>query len=86
MAKKKKGGGGLVIPSEELAEVIDHDGPLYRTEVTKRVWDHIKANDLQDPDDKRTIIPDEWLKPIIGSRPINMLKLTSKISAHLEKA
>lgn len=85
MAKKtkKKGGGGLVYPSEDLAEVINHDGPLYRTEVTKRIWKYIKDEGLNDG---RTIHPDELLKPIIGSRPIDMLKLTSKVSAHLEKA
>src|SRR5213075_1996715 len=41
-------------PSPQLAAVIG-DKPVPRTEVTKKVWDYIKANKLQDAD-KRTMI------------------------------
>jgi chromatin remodeling complex protein RSC6 len=55
---------------------------IARTEVTKKLWLHIKANNLQDPKDKRVIIPDAVLSPLIGADPINMMKMTSVLSKH----
>jgi chromatin remodeling complex protein RSC6 len=54
------GGGGFMQslqPDEALAAVIGSD-PQPRTEVTKKIWDYIKTNNLQDPKDKRTIKAD----------------------------
>lgn len=69
--------------SEELASLIGH-GPMPRTEVTKRIWDYIKKHNLQDPQNKRNIIPDEKLARVLGtSHPIDMFKMTSKISKHI---
>ena len=67
--------------SEELAEFMGKD-TASRPEVVKALWKHIKAEGLQDEDDKRTIIPDDVLEPLLGSRPINMLKMTKVISKH----
>src|SRR6187455_3472205 len=41
-------------PSASLAAVIG-DKPLPRTEVTKKIWDYIKKNKLQDSANKRNI-------------------------------
>ncbi len=68
--------------SEELSDFMGKD-TASRSEVTKKVWAYIKKYDLQDPDDRRTIIPDDELSPIIGSKPINMMKMTGKISKHI---
>jgi len=38
--------------SPELQDIIG-PGPMPRTEVTKALWVYIKANNLQDPQDKR---------------------------------
>jgi len=40
---------------------------------------------LQDPKDKRVIIPDATLSPIIGSEPINMMKLSGQLNKHFIK-
>ncbi|MCB1135790.1 MAG: hypothetical protein KDK78_05950 [Chlamydiia bacterium] len=69
--------------SEALAEIVGSK-PIPRTEVTKRVWDYIKKNKLQDPNDKRTIVPDDKLGKVIGKKPINMFKMTSEINKHLK--
>ena len=37
-----------------------------RSDVTKIVWEYIKANKLQDPNDGRTILPDEKLKSLLN--------------------
>ncbi len=68
--------------SAELENVIGK-GPMPRTEVTKKIWEYIKKNDLQDANDKRTINPDDRLAPILGDEPISMFKMTAKVSKHL---
>jgi chromatin remodeling complex protein RSC6 len=80
-------GSGINQPlelSEEMAEFIGKDTST-RAQITKKIWDHIKKHDLQDPDDRRTIIPDETLEPILGSKPVHMLKLAGIISKHVFK-
>lgn len=69
--------------SPELA-VVAGSQKLSRPEVTKKVWDYIKANNLQDPKNKRTIIPDEKLSKIVGKKPIDMMKLASFLSKHMK--
>lgn len=71
--------------SAELADLIG-PGPLPRTEVTKKVWDYIKKHKLQDTNNKRMINPDAKLAKVLGSnQPIDMFKMTGKISKHLKE-
>ncbi|SCA63199.1 hypothetical protein SCG7086_AL_00300, partial [Chlamydiales bacterium SCGC AG-110-P3] len=49
--------------SEELAQITGA-GPMPRTEVTKRLWDYIKKNKLQDSKNKRNINPDDKLAKV----------------------
>lgn len=87
MAKDKKNSAFMrpVQVSETLAEVVGA-GPMPRTEVTKKVWDYIKKNKLQDQKNKRMINPDAKLGKVLGgSQPIDMFKMTSKISKHLKE-
>ena len=46
--------------SNELAAIVGSE-PLPRSQITSRVWDYIKENNLQDPADRRMIIPDSKL-------------------------
>lgn len=69
--------------SEDLAQVVGK-GPMPRTEVTKKLWEYIKKHKLQDKENKRNINPDPKLAKVFGSpKPIDMFKMTSKISKHL---
>ena len=52
-------------PSAELA-VIGLVRALPRTEVTKRLWDYIKARNLQNLANKRNILCDGPLKAVMG--------------------
>lgn len=71
--------------SETLAEIVGN-GPMPRTEVTKRVWDYIKKHKLQDQTNKRNINPDAKLAKVLGSnQSIDMFKMTSKIAKHLKE-
>lgn len=69
--------------SPELEAVVG-TGPMPRSEVTKKLWEYIKANDLQDPANKRTINADDKLKPVFGGKDsVNMFEMTKLVSAHL---
>ena len=88
MTKQKKPSAFMkpVGISESLAEVVG-SGPMARTEVTKKLWEYIKKHKLQDKDNKRNIIPDKKLARVFGSsQPIDMFKMTSKVSKHLKEA
>ena len=84
MSKEKKESAFMkpVQVSEKLEKIVGR-GPMPRTEVTKKVWEYIKKNKLQDTQNKRNIIPDAALGEVIGKSPIDMFKMTSKISEHL---
>jgi upstream activation factor subunit UAF30 len=52
-------------PSKELAAVVGPE-PLPRGQVVRKVWDHIKKQNLQNPENRREILADNKLKPIFG--------------------
>ena len=70
-------------PSAALAAVIG-DKPLPRTEVTKKVWEYIKKNGLQDKLKRTMINADAKLKAVVGVSPISMFGMTKEISKHLK--
>ena len=54
-------------------------------EVNKRVWDHIKREKLQDPNNKRNIIPDEKMKPVFGKKTFSMFQIGKKLKDHVSR-
>ena len=73
-----------VTPSAALAEVVGSK-PIPRTEVTKRLWAHIKKNKLQDPKSKRMIRADAALKVVFGGKStVDMFEMTKLVSKHLK--
>lgn len=70
-------------PSAALAAIIG-DKPLPRTEVTKKVWDYIKKNKLQDAVNRRMINADAKLKEIFKKAQASMFEMTKMINAHLK--
>ena len=71
-----------VTPSAELALIVG-DKPLPRTEVTKKLWEYIKKNGLQDTKDKRNVNADVKLKPIFKKAQVTMFEMTKLVSKHL---
>ncbi len=69
--------------SPELAAIIG-DKPLPRTEVTKKLWEYIKSNQLQDPNKKTMINADDKLKPIFGKPQVSMFEMTKLVNGHLK--
>lgn len=71
--------------SDEMAAFIGAK-EMPRGEVTKKVWEYIRANNLQDPKDKRTILPDATLGALLGTtEPLSMFKMTGALSKHIKK-
>lgn len=90
-AKSASGGaegkprGGLaqpVQPDEMLAAVVG-DKAAPRSEMTKRLWDYIKKNDLQDPENRRMINADDKLRPIFGTEQVSMFEMTKLVNKHM---
>jgi chromatin remodeling complex protein RSC6 len=71
-------------PSSVLAAVVG-GMPMPRTEVTKKIWDYIKKNKLQDPVNKRMINADDKLKAVFGGKgKVSMFEMTKLVSNHLK--
>jgi chromatin remodeling complex protein RSC6 len=88
MAKGTSGGGargGLsrpVTPSADLAAITGSD-PLPRSQVVSKVWDHIRKNNLQNPQNKREILADDKLKKVFGTDKCSMFEMNKHLSRHL---
>ena len=71
-------------PSSTLAAVIG-SSPMPRTEVTKKIWDYIKKNKLQDAINRRLINADEKLRAVFGGKgKVSMFEMTKLVSNHLK--
>ena len=56
-----------------------------RTEITKKIWDYIKKNKLQNAINKRMIDADEKLKAIFGGKgQVSMFEMTKLVNKHLK--
>ena len=87
MAKRKPNAAFIkpVTPDAALAAVVGSK-PLPRTELTKKLWVYIKANDLQDPKKKTQIIADDKLKAVFdGKKSVSMFEMTKLVSGHVTK-
>jgi SWIB-domain-containing proteins implicated in chromatin remodeling len=88
----KKGGGAAnsafmqpLQPDAALAAIVG-DAPLPRTEVTKKIWDYIKSNNLQDSANKRMINADAKLLAVFGGKKqVSMFEMTKLVNEHLKK-
>lgn len=80
---EKKGLAKLLKPSAHLAAVIGKV-PVARTDAVKLIWEYIKANNLQNPKNKRNILADAKLKLVFDGKPeITMFEMTKFLSANL---
>ena len=69
--------------SDALAKIVGSK-PMPRTEVTKKLWDYIKKNKLQDPVNRREINADENLRAVFGGKnKVSMFEMTKLVNKHL---
>lgn len=71
-------------PSPELAKVIGNE-PVTRPAALSKLWDYIRKANLQSPSDKRDILPDAKLKPVLGDAKVSMFKFAGILSKHLSR-
>ncbi len=70
-------------PSAALAAIVGAS-PLPRTEVTKKIWEYIKKNKLQDSVNRRMINADAKLKEIFKKAQASMFEMTKLVNDHLK--
>ena len=77
--------------SEDMASFCswDKDVPKSRVDVTKYICNYIKENDLQNPKDRRIIVPDNKLKALLDcsddGEDLTYYTLQKKIQPHFTK-
>ena len=70
-------------PSDALAKVVGSK-PLPRTEITKKLWEYIKKNKLQDTVNRRNINADANLLAVFGGKKqVSMFDMTKLVNKHL---
>jgi chromatin remodeling complex protein RSC6 len=73
-----------VQPDDTLAKIVGSK-PLPRSEVTKKLWDYIKKNKLQDAKKKTLINADDALKAVFGGKKqVTMFEMTKHVSEHVK--
>jgi chromatin remodeling complex protein RSC6 len=72
-----------VQPDAALSAVVGSK-PIPRTELTKKLWDYIKKNGLQDKKDRKMINADSALKAVFsGKSKVSMFEMTKLVSGHV---
>ena len=73
-----------VMPDAKLAMVVGDKG-LPRTELTKKLWQYIKKNGLQDKKNRRMINADAALMAVFGGKKqVSMFEMTKLVSKHVK--
>ncbi len=70
-------------PDAALAAVVG-DRPMPRTEITKKLWQYIKRNGLQDAKERRMINADDRLGRVFGGKKqVSMFEMTKLVNRHM---
>ncbi len=73
-----------VQPDEKLSQIVGSK-PLPRSELTKKLWDYIKKNGLQDAKKKTQINADPALKAVFnGKSQVSMFEMTKLVNGHIQ--
>lgn len=70
-------------PSAELGAVVG-TAKIARGEVVSKMWEYIKAHNLQNPENKREILADAKLQKVFGKDKVTMFEMNKYLSAHLK--
>ena len=71
-------------PDAALSAVVGAS-PMPRTEITKKLWQYIKRNGLQDAKERRMINADDKLKPVFaGKGKVSMFEMTKLVNKHIK--
>ena len=85
MAKARGGLAQKVQPDAVLAKVVGNQA-MTRSEITKKVWDYVKKNNLQDSENRRMINADANMRAIFnGKNQVSMFEMTKLVNQHVSK-
>ncbi|KAL3674553.1 hypothetical protein V7S43_000501 [Phytophthora oleae] len=85
--KKSRGGGGFnaeLSLSPELAQVVGAE-TMARPQVVKALWAYIREHDLQDPNNKKTILLDDTLRNVFQRDSFTMFSMNKFVKRHVRK-
>jgi chromatin remodeling complex protein RSC6 len=72
-----------VQPDDTLAAIVGSK-PLPRSQLTKKLWDYIKKNKLQDAKKRTQINADDSLRVVFGGKKqVSMFEMTKLVSKHI---
>jgi hypothetical protein len=72
-----------VQPDAKLSAIVGSK-PLPRSELTRKLWDYIKKNGLQDKKKRTRINADDFLKPVFnGKSQVDMFEMSKLVSGHI---
>ncbi len=87
-AKKKRTPNAAFMRPMQLDEALGAvvgTAPIPRTEVTKKLWQYIKRNGLQDSKQRRNINADERLQRVFGGKKtVTMFEMTKLVNKHMK--
>jgi len=70
---------------DALLSTVVGGNPIPRTEITKRLWQYIKKNGLQDAKERRMINADANLKAVFGGKTkVSMFEMTKLVNKHIK--
>jgi len=72
-------------PSKELAAVVGLSS-LPRTEVVSKIWEYIKAHNLQNPENRREILADDKLRKVFGKDKVTMFEMNKHLAWNSQTA
>jgi len=73
------------IQPDAVLGVIVGSKPLPRSQMTKKLWDYIKKNNLQDAKKRTLINADDALKAVFGGKKqVSMFEMTKLVSKHVK--
>ena len=71
-------------PDAALGAVVGNS-PMPRTEITKKLWQHIKRNGCQDQKERRMINADDKLRLVFGGKnKVSMFEMTKLVNKHMK--
>ncbi|CAF2044374.1 hypothetical protein BRARA_I02715 [Brassica rapa] len=84
----KEGKGILkTVPVSKTLASFAGESELSRATAVKKVWEHIKGNNLQNPENRKEIICDDKLKTIFeGKDKVGFTEIAKLLSPHFPKS
>ncbi|EME39146.1 hypothetical protein DOTSEDRAFT_28327 [Dothistroma septosporum NZE10] len=84
--REKKGGFHKPMNLSEPLSAMLGETQLSRPQTVKKIWEYVKARDLQNPKDKRQIICDDAMRAVFKGDSVHMFTMNKLLASHLYPA